>query len=124
MTHDNPELKPDPTTTDQQQPDIETHRMHGGSTPVEQPETQSHFSQASADGDEVEAHHMFSDERLKQAVTQVESALAGLRQLSTPPPDGDEVEAHHMYSDERLKQAVTPAPGVVAALGSLGGVCG
>ena len=37
----------------------------------------------------------YSDQRLKQAVVQVESALAALRELAAAPAEGGDVEGHY-----------------------------
>jgi len=56
-----------------------------------------------------------SDERLKQAVDQVEGALASLREL-----DGPEVEGQRLSrSDERLKQSVGQVEGALKSLQEL-----
>jgi hypothetical protein len=61
-----------------------------------------------------------SDERLKQAVGQVEGALAGLREL-----DGPEVEGQvQRRSDERLKQTIDRLDGALGELHRLQGALG
>ena len=57
---------------------------------------------------DVEAHRSYySDENLKQAIQQVESALDALRQVAAQQEDDADVEAHRSYySDESLKQAI------------------
>jgi hypothetical protein len=70
---------------------------------------------------EVEGQRLMrSDERLKQAVGQVEGALANLREL-----DGPEVEGQRlMRSDERLKQAIDRLDGSLGELHRLQGALG
>ena len=56
---------------------------------------------------DVEAHGMFSDERLKEEIRQLERSLASLRELEAARadvPEGADVEAHRYFSDERLKE--------------------
>jgi hypothetical protein len=61
-----------------------------------------------------------SDERLKQAVGQVEGALASLGEL-----DGPEVEGQRLSrSDERLKQSIDRLDGALGELHRLQGVLG
>ena len=57
-------------------------------------------------GDDVTGHgYRWSDENLKQAVTQVQSALETLRSMGAD--EDAEVEGHALrWSDEDLKQAV------------------
>jgi hypothetical protein len=76
----------------------------------------------SADGEDVEGHLMrWSDQELKQAVAQVEDALAALRELETGPAGGEDVEGHASrgWSDRELKQAVAQVEDALAALREL-----
>jgi hypothetical protein len=70
--------------------------------------------------DDVEGHaYGWSDENLKQAISQVQDALQVLRQLE-PTHDQDDVEGHaYSWSDENLKQAVSRLENAVAALRAL-----
>jgi polyhydroxyalkanoate synthesis regulator phasin len=69
--------------------------------------------------DDVQGHSAsWSDENLKQAIAEVEDALAKLRDLDAP---GDDVQGHaSMYSDETLKQAIESLSEAVASLRNLG----
>ena len=61
-----------------------------------------------------------SDERLKQAVGQVDGALKSLREL-----DGPEVEGQRLHrSDERLKHAIDRLDGALGDLHRLQGALG
>jgi hypothetical protein len=68
-------------------------------------------------GDDVQGHSRYvSDETLKQAIAEVQGALARLRELE----DGDDVQGHSRYmSDETLKQAITEVQGALARLREL-----
>jgi hypothetical protein len=73
---------------------------------------------------EIEGHKFrHSDENLKQVVTQLEQALAALRQLDTQADEDEpEIEGHKFrHSDESLKQAVTQLEQALAALRELQG---
>ena len=52
---------------------------------------------------------MFSDERLKDEIRQLEQSLASLKELEAARadvPEESDVEAHAMWSDERLKDEI------------------
>jgi len=69
---------------------------------------------------EVEGHvYKWSDEVLKQTITEVESALAALRELDAG--DDNDVEGHgYRWSDEQLKQAITKLDDALQSLRNLG----
>jgi hypothetical protein len=74
-----------------------------------------------ARSEDVEAHHVSaSDENLKQAIAEVEGALAKLYAATAPKDDGN-VEAHaaRILSDEDLQQAVTAVGNALAQLRGL-----
>ena len=57
---------------------------------------------------------------LRQAIVQVENALATLRRLDTGPDDGGDVEGHLLHSsDENLKRAITQIKDPMRALGAI-----
>ena len=68
-------------------------------------------------GEDVAGHKLsWSDENLKQAVSELEGALEALLRLDRPSEDA-EVEGHgRMLSDENLKQAVTKLEDALEAL--------
>jgi uncharacterized protein YacL (UPF0231 family) len=70
--------------------------------------------------DDVEGHaYSWSDENLKQAISQIQDALQVLRQLE-PSQAEDDVEGHaYSWSDENLKQAVSRLENALAALRAL-----
>jgi len=69
---------------------------------------------------EVEAHAFMSDENLKQAIEEVEDALASLKDFEARrDPDDSEVEAHAFMSDESLKQAIERLEGALVRLRDL-----
>jgi hypothetical protein len=72
-------------------------------------------------GPEVEGQRLHrSDAQLKQAIGQVEDALASLQDL-----DGPEVEGQRLHrSDERLKKAIDRLDGAVGELHRLQGALG
>jgi len=82
------------------------------------------LQQPAAGGEDadVEAHrfHGYSDENLKQAIAQLEDALASLRALEPQAAEDADVEAHRTYwSDESLKQAITQLENALAELRKL-----
>ena len=58
---------------------------------------------------------MWSDETLKQAIQQIENALAALAKLDAK-REPAEVEGQRLYSDETLKQAIEQVKSALAAL--------
>ena len=78
---------------------------------------------AGGEDTEVEAHLVarWSDEKLKQAITQLEDALSSLRALETEDGEDADVKAHRWsgYSDENLKQAIAQLEDALASLRAL-----
>jgi hypothetical protein len=68
--------------------------------------------------DDVQGHSSsWSDENLKQAISQVQDALQVLRQLEPTQAEDDDVEGHgYSLSDKNLKQAVSRLENALAAL--------
>jgi len=68
--------------------------------------------------DDVHGHFMaWSDENLKQAISQVDDALQVLRRLQPTDGQDDDVHGHWLaWSDENLKQAVSRLENALAAL--------
>ena len=77
---------------------------------------------AGSEGPDVEAHAMFSDERLKEEIRQLERSLASLKELEAvraDDSDDSDVEAHAMWSDERLKETIRQLERSLASLKQL-----
>jgi hypothetical protein len=79
------------------------------------------------DQDDVEGHGLWaswSDERLKQAISQVDDALARLRELQVTSGDGEDVEGHALRapsrSNEQLQQAISSLENAQEGLRSVG----
>ena len=59
--------------------------------------------------------YRWSDENLKQTITQVESALATLRQVGADDDDDTEGQGYR-WSDENLKQEIKPVADALVSL--------
>jgi hypothetical protein len=78
--------------------------------------------------DDVEGHGLWSsswsDERLKQAISQVDDALARLRELQGTSGEDEDVEGHALRapsrSNEQLKQAISSLENAQEGLRAVG----